>query len=98
MTSVVWKKQRKERKKTENKNGRENNRGASVQEILEVKKGIQKSGIREDTSAKTLGPCYRTQERICTKEGEGVLAVEGVKRRDISICRGSAKEELYPTI
>ena len=30
MTSVVWKKQRKERKKTENKNGRENNRGASV--------------------------------------------------------------------
>jgi len=62
---------------------------------LEIEKSIWKEGIREDASAKGLGPCDRVKERIYTKEEEGVFTVKRRERGSASVCERLAKKRVY---
>jgi len=64
---------------------------------LEVEKGVWKKGVRENASAKDLGPCHRTERGVCTKKGKGILLVKGGKGGSIGIHRGSVEERIHPT-
>jgi len=39
--------------------------------------------------------CDRVEKGVCAKKGESILIVERRKRRDIGICKGSAKKGVY---
>jgi len=64
---------------------------------LEVEKGVWKKEVRENASAKDLGPCHRIERGVCTKKGKGVLLVEGGKGGSTGICGGSVEERIYLT-
>jgi len=63
---------------------------------LEVEKGVQKKEIRENASAKDLGPCHRIERGVHIKKEKGILLVEGRKRGSTGIHRGSVEERIYP--
>ena len=63
---------------------------------MEVEKSVWKKGVRENTSVKDLGPCYRIERKVHTKKRKGVL-VEREKGGSIGICRGSVEERIYST-
>jgi len=62
-----------------------------------VEKDVWKKGVRENASAKDLGPCHRIEREVCTKKGKGVLLVKGGKGESIGICGGSVKERIHLT-
>jgi len=64
---------------------------------LEVEKGVQKKGVRENASAKDLGPCHRIERGVHTKKEKGILLVEGGKGRSTGICGGSVEERIHLT-
>jgi len=72
---------------------------------LEVEKGVQKKGVRENASAKDLGPCHRIERGVHTKKEKGVhtkkekgiLLVKGGKGRSTGICGGSVEERIHLT-
>jgi len=47
---------------------------------------------------KGLEPCHRIERRVYAKEGEGIFTVERRKGRGTSICGGSIKERIHPTL
>jgi len=53
---------------------------------LEVEKGIWKKGVKENASAKDLGPHHRIERGVCTKKEKGILLVEGGKGESTNIC------------
>ena len=63
-----------------------------------MEKSIWEKGVRENASMKGLGPCHRVERRVHTKKGEGIFTVERRKERGTSICRGSIKERIHPTL
>ena len=65
---------------------------------MKVEKSIQEKGVGEDASIKGLGLRYRIERRVHIKEGEGVFTVERRKGRGTSICGGSIKERIHPTL
>jgi len=64
---------------------------------LEVEKSIWKKGVRENASAKDLGPCHRIERGIYTKKGKGIPLVEGGKGGSTDIHRGSVEERIHST-
>ena len=69
-----------------------------AQKILEVEESIWKKRVGEDAHIKGLGPCHRTEGRVHAKKGEGIFTVERGKGRGTSICGGSIKERIHPTL
>ena len=65
---------------------------------MEVEKSIWEKGVREDASMKGLGPHHRIERRVHAKEGKGIITVERRKGRGTSICGGSIKERIHPTL
>ena len=65
---------------------------------MEVEESVWKKGVREDAHMKGLGLHHRTEERIYAKKGKGIFTVERGKGRGTSICGGSIKERIYPTL
>jgi len=53
---------------------------------LEIEESVQKERIREDASAKGLGPYNRVERRLRAKKREGVLIIKREKRGGTSIC------------
>ena len=64
---------------------------------MKIEESIQKERVREDASAKGLGPCNRIKERLCVTKREGVLIVKGGERGGISICGRSVEKGIYST-
>ena len=62
-----------------------------------MEKGIWKKEVRENTSAKDLGPYHRIEKGIHTKKEKGVLLVEGEKGGSTGICGGSVEERIHLT-
>jgi len=60
-----------------------------------VKKSLWKERVRKDTSAKSLGSCYRAKRGICAEKGESIFTVERRKRGSTSICRRLAEKRVY---
>ena len=53
------------RKKNSQKNGkREDSRGTGTKKVLEVKKGIWKSGVKKNTSTKGLESCNKAKREF----------------------------------
>ena len=65
---------------------------------MEVEKSIQEKGVRENTSTKGLGLHHRIERRVHAKEEKGIFTVERRKGRGTSICGGSIKERIHPTL
>ena len=65
---------------------------------MEVEESIWKKGVGEDAHIKGLGPCHRIEGRVHTKKGKGIFTVEREKGGGTSICRGSIKERIHPTL
>ena len=63
---------------------------------MEVEKGVWKKGVRENASAKDLGPYHRIERGIHAKKEKGVLIVEGGKR-STGIHGGSVEERIHLT-
>jgi len=64
---------------------------------LKVEENVWKKGVRENASAKDLGPCHRIEREIHTKKEKGILIVEGGKGRNTGIRGESVEERIYPT-
>jgi len=63
-----------------------------------VEESIWKKRVGEDASTKGLEPCHRIEGRVHTKKGEGIFTVKRGKGGGTSICRGSIKERIHPTL
>ena len=63
---------------------------------MEVEEGVWKKGVRENASAKDLGPYHRIERGIHAKKEKGVLIVEGGKR-STGIHGGSVEERIHLT-
>jgi len=63
---------------------------------LEVEKGVWKKKVRENASAKGLGPYHRIERGVCTKKGKDILFVEGEKGGSTGICGESVEERIHP--
>jgi len=102
LPTYMWKKKARRKGEESKKNRKGQGRGSikktSAQKILEVEKSIQEKGAREDASTKGLGPCHRIERRVYTKEGKGIFTVKRGKGRGTSICGGSIKERIHPTL
>jgi len=61
-------------------------------------KDVRKERVREDVSAKDLGPCNRVKRRLRAEKREGVLTVKREERGDISICRRPVEKRIYSTL
>ena len=64
---------------------------------MEVEEDIWKKGVKENTSAKDLGPCYRIEREVHAEKGKSVLIVERGKGKSIGICGGSVEKRIHPT-
>jgi len=62
-----------------------------------VEEGVWKKEIKENASAKDLGPCHRIKREICTKKGKGVLIVKGGKGESTDICGRSVEKRIHLT-
>ena len=62
-----------------------------------MEKSVQKKGVRENTSAKDLGPCYRIERGVHAEKGKSVLIVERGKGKSIGIYGGSVEKRIHPT-
>jgi len=60
-----------------------------------MEESIQKERVREDASAKGLGPCNRVERRLCAEKREGVLIVKGGERGGASIHERSVEKGIY---
>jgi len=63
---------------------------------LEVEKSIWKKEVRENASAKDLGPCHRIERGVHTKKEKGILLVKGGKGESTGIRGGSVEKRIYP--
>jgi len=63
-----------------------------------VEESIWVEEVREDASAKDLGPCHRSKGGVCTKKEEGLLIVKRGKRGDTSIYERSAEKGVHLTL
>ena len=72
MLSTNMQKEKAGRKeKSGQENQREKNSGRTgAKEILEIEESIWKSRVREDASAKGLGPCNRVKGKLCVQKRE----------------------------
>ena len=64
---------------------------------MEVEKSVWKKGVRENASAKDLGPCYRIEKRVHTEKEKGILLVKRGKGESTGICRGSIEKRIHLT-
>ena len=64
---------------------------------MEVKEGVWKKGVKENASAKDLGPCYRIERGIYAEKEKSVLIIEREKGKSIGICGGSVEKRIHPT-
>jgi len=67
-----WFSNRKGSKEDRGRQGQRGTKEIGTQEILEMKKSIWKKGVREDASAKGLGPRNRVEGGVYTEKGKGV--------------------------
>ena len=49
---------------------------------MEVEKGVWKKGVRENASAKDLGPCHRTERGFVPKKGK-VYSLSREEREEV---------------
>ena len=45
-----------------------------------------------------MGPCNRSEERICTKKGEGIFIVKRRKRREVRVYIRIIKKRVHQTL
>jgi len=64
---------------------------------LEVEEGVWKKGVRENASAKDLGPHHRIEREVHTKKEKGILIVEREKGGSTGIHEGLVEERIHPT-
>ena len=71
MPTYMWKKEEERKKQRSQKDRRrEDGKRASAKEILEVEKGIWKSRVRKNASAKGLGSYNRFKKGFVPKKGK----------------------------
>ena len=62
-----------------------------------MEEDVWKKEVRENTSAKDLGPCHRIKRGVYTEKGKGALIVEGRKGGSTDICGGSVEKRIHLT-
>ena len=62
-----------------------------------MEEDVWKKEVRENASAKDLGPCHRIKRGVYTEKGKGTLIVEGGKGGSTDICGGSVEKRIYLT-
>ena len=61
-------------------------------------KDVWEEAVREDANEKVMRLYNRCEERVHTKEGEGVSVVKGEKRRSERICERTVAEGIYSAV
>ena len=89
--------ERKEVKKAEKDKDEEMLRKLVPKRFWRWKKVFEKKRVREDASARGLGPCNRVERRLHTKKREGILIVKREKRGGTSICERPVEKGIYST-
>ena len=62
---------------------------------MEIEEGIRSKGVREDASAKNMGPRYRIKGGVHTEKEKGIFIVKGRKGRGANIRGGSIEERVH---
>ena len=63
-----------------------------------MEEDVWKKEVRENASAKDLGPCHRIKGEVYTKERKGILIIERRKRGGTDIYRRPVEKRIYPTL
>ena len=66
--------------------------------VSPMDKSLWKEKIRENANKKDVGPCDRSEERICTKKREGVPIAKRGKRGGEGVYKETAEERIHTTI
>ena len=61
-----------------------------------MEEDVWKKEVRENASAKDLGPCHRIERGVHTEKEKGILLVKGGKGESTGICRGSVEKRIHP--
>ena len=61
-------------------------------------KGVWEEVVRKDANEKSMGPCDRGEERVCTTKRKGIPIVEKRERGGKRICERTAVKGIYPAI
>jgi len=64
---------------------------------LEIEESVWKKRVREDASAKGLGPYNRVERRLYAKKREGILIIKRGKRGGTSIYGRPVEKGIYST-
>ena len=58
-------------------------------------KGVWEEVVRKDANEKSMGPCDRGEERVCTTKRKGIPIVEKRERGGKRICKRTVAKEIY---